>query len=728
MLYSIYLDRLRLHFVMKLRSLQPFILFFSLSVLSFHFHALYNHVTCYRDVNINTPLPTSTVYSPWTRLAMNRVKQLSAKTSDGDNDILATIVVFVQVYRYQALDTILKCLMNIVTSVASNGNIDVFICYDLPNTSLDEIKSSLVNVPSIRKIFIEECFKGENHASMFLRQVQIAESQKHGYNMVLKINGREHEDFMHNSEAMCGTPEQITSIRNYFHKEILRVGVVVPKGTSRIVTLYKRELFDEFCNRYLSSCPLVSEDMHSIAGGMFWTLWKPLIEYKSLMKINESRYLETYSYFPDFFETSWTYFIRNKNLMVSEIMPAPRVLAFFFPQYHEIPENNRFWGKGFTEWTWLKPSNLSDIKKPLSWKEGGLGYYDLTSKTVRIRQGAIAQNFGISGFVFYHYWFNGKAAPTNHKVMFKPLELMLADGHPDLPFMLSWANEPWDRHWTGGGSQDVTNEILMEQKYGNKSDWEEHFHYLSQFFKHENYIKLEGKPMLIIYRIGHIGENFVDMITLWRNMAFKLGFPGLHVIETIGSFYNMDKMNTELERYVDAAVHFWPAASAVKWTGKFASSENLPVKPLTQYWGSYSGFDKRVRDSSATYYPVNVSLFEESLRLSFHSLSTSYQSKLTVNLYFITAWNEWNEQAVLEPDSKNKFAYLSSISESLKSIPLNEIPDRKLLLDSVLKEDNCTLGRVTYLKMYPDVARAEVDPWRHFLNQGMNEGRKWLCV
>jgi Glycosyltransferase WbsX len=638
------------------------------------FVTIYHHVTYLPELNSVTSSPTPIVFSSWTRLAMARARQLVTTTLVRDKEVLSTTAIFMQVYSSQAFDTVLKCLLNTLISVSPIGNVDIFICHDVPYIQLHEIMSNVSNLPYIRQMFIEGCIKGENHASMFLRQLQRADSQKHDYKLVLRVHSDTSEDdSIQSSESMCGTPEQVTSILKYFRKEEQQVGMVVPKGSSKNISLRKSKTFVEFCDRYLTSCPQTVESLQVVSGRMFWTSWKTLSEYRSLEKCNGSNYLESYSYFPTFFGISWTNFVLSMNQLVSEVIPAPRIFAFVFPQYHEIPENNRFWGKGFTEWTWLKPSNLSDIKKPLSWKEGGLGYYDLTSQAVRKRQGDMARSFGLAGFVFYHYWFNGKSAPMNHKVMFKPVELMLLDGHPDVPFMLSWANEPWDRHWTGGGSQDVNNEILMEQSYGNKSDWTEHFQYLSQFFKHENYIKLEGKPVFIIYRIGHIGEYLVDMLSLWRKMSLQMGFPGLYVIETIGSFYTMDTLNTQLEKYVDAALHFWPAVLSVKWTGKSASSENLPVKPLIQYWGSYSGFDKRVRDNTAISYQVNVSVFEEALRCSFDSMHRNNHFQAPINLYFITAWNEWNEQAVLEPDTKNKFAYLSSISRSLKSIPIYEI-------------------------------------------------------
>merc|ERR1719343_158103 len=122
--------------------------------------------------------------------------------------------------------------------------------------------------------------------------------------------------------------------------------------------------------------------------------------------------------------------------------PALKPIGIYFPQYHPIPENDKFWGTNFTEWTLLKPFEAPRIRKPLSVENGGLGYYDLRDVEVRRRQGELARRHGVHGFVYYHYWFS---SVEGGKVMYKVPELRIQDGHPDTPFMLSWANEEWSR-------------------------------------------------------------------------------------------------------------------------------------------------------------------------------------------------------------------------------------------------------------------------------------------
>ena len=181
-----------------------------------------------------------------------------------------------------------------------------------------------------------------------------------------------------------------------------------------------------------------------------------------------------------------------------------KVLALYLPQYHCFKENDEWWGKGFTEWTNTKKAkplyrNHYQPKEPLN-----DNYYDLSNVDVMINQAKLAKKYGVSGFVYYHYWFNGK------KLMEKPLELMRKNKGVDMNYCLSWANEPWTRSWDG-----KAKEILIDQCYGDKSDWTKHYNYLSNFFSDDRYIKIDNKPVLFIYRINSI-ENHDEMISLWK--------------------------------------------------------------------------------------------------------------------------------------------------------------------------------------------------------------------
>jgi hypothetical protein len=190
----------------------------------------------------------------------------------------------------------------------------------------------------------------------------------------------------------------------------------------------------------------------------------------------------------------------------------------------------------------------------LAVEQGGLGYYDLLDRSVRKRQADLARRAGLNGFVFYHYWFSGSHAPRHHLVMERVVEKMVEDGEPNLPFMLSWANEPWSRRWTG-----EDKDILLSQEYGDEQEWRLHFAYLLKFFQHPNYIRVQNKPAFCIYRSGHLGEKLKPMIHLWHQLAIENGLPGLYFISTIGSFYDSDKGTgkRDMEAGLDAAFQFW---------------------------------------------------------------------------------------------------------------------------------------------------------------------------
>jgi hypothetical protein len=194
---------------------------------------------------------------------------------------------------------------------------------------------------------------------------------------------------------------------------------------------------------------------------------------------------------------------------LADMMPAPAPVALYFPQYHAIPENDRNWGKGFTEWTLLKPSKLDGLRKPLSTSKGGLGYYNALDQSTRRAQAALARKHGIHGFCYYHYWFGSYG-----KVMHKVPEARLADGEPDLPFMLSWANEPWTRLWDGISNRRKPSNTIMAQDYGKEKDWAAHFDYLLQFWKHPQHIRVGERPLFSIYRTDHFPGDALPQTAL----------------------------------------------------------------------------------------------------------------------------------------------------------------------------------------------------------------------
>ena len=164
-----------------------------------------------------------------------------------------------------------------------------------------------------------------------------------------------------------------------------------------------------------------------------------------------------------------------------------KIIAFYLPQFHEIPENNKWWGKGFTEWVNVKKArplfeNHNQPRVPLN-----KNYYNLLDEKTQKEQVKLANDYGLYGFCFYHYWFDGKL------LLEKPVEKFLENKSLDTHFCICWANEHWTNAWANKEAK-----VLIEQKYGNKKEWKEHFDYLLNFFKDDRYIKENNKPLLVI--------------------------------------------------------------------------------------------------------------------------------------------------------------------------------------------------------------------------------------
>ena len=242
-----------------------------------------------------------------------------------------------------------------------------------------------------------------------------------------------------------------------------------------------------------------------------------------------------------------------------------KVIAFYLPQYHPIPENDKNWGKGFTEWTNTKKAvplfeGHYQPKTPLNGN-----YYSLLDPKTRQWQSQLARKYGVWGFCYYHYWFkDGK------KLLEKPAEMMLEEPEADTPFCFCWANENWARNWDGGN-----REVIVEQDYGEEPDWENHFQYLARFFRDSRYITWDGRPVLVIYRpeiIPRLGE----MLAYLKRRAGEEGFGGLEVMFQHPSYLHDPKYREEL---CDHYIAFEPAYTWMDPDDPWMKTKNL-VKRL----------------------------------------------------------------------------------------------------------------------------------------------------
>lgn len=351
----------------------------------------------------------------------------------------------------------------------------------------------------------------------------------------------------------------------------------------------------------------------------------------------------------------------------------PTLVAFYLPQFHPIPENDEWWGRGFTEWTNVtraKPLFRGHHQPHLP---ADLGFYDLRVPETRQAQATLAARYGIGAFCYYHYWFTG------HRVLDRPFNDVLSSGQPDFPFCLCWANEDWTRAWDGR-----TKEILLHQEYSPEDD-RAHLETLLPAFDDPRYLRHEGRPIFLVYRARNLPDP-IGTTRRWREIARAHGIGDLCLLR-VESFPNEHGDPRELG--FDAAVDFqpeWRALPEGRWTRrrrKAVDRWNLPA-PKTWRHAVYSY--KQVMEMALARplpdYPIHPGVapaWDNSPRRSTGAIVLRdthpdlYQWWLSQIIdrqkpqyVFINAWNEWAEGCHLEPCQRWGHAYLKATLAALK--------------------------------------------------------------
>lgn len=360
-----------------------------------------------------------------------------------------------------------------------------------------------------------------------------------------------------------------------------------------------------------------------------------------------------------------------------------KTLAFYLPQYHPIRENDEWWGKGFTEWTNVVKAKplYNGHKQPLL--AGELGYYDLRVPEVRERQAELAKEYGLSGFIYYHYWFG-----EEKKLLERIAEEVLESGKPDIPFCFCWANETWSGIWHG-----LDNKVLAEQCYPGQEDIRKHMEYLLPFFKDYRYIKIDGMPLFMIYEPLKI-PNSKEYLDFYRELAKAAGFKDLYIVASSKGADDIKYGALGYDAKVSNAFHVSFDEQKRIWNDKPAIGERFKRKMITTFSNKnyHRGpaklsadkvFDNVVlKDTDVETYPMvlpnwdntprsgtrgiviedtNANLFQREVKkaVDFLNNKSDYKEKILV----VKSWNEWAEGNILEPDSRNGYSYL----EVLKS-------------------------------------------------------------
>lgn len=372
-----------------------------------------------------------------------------------------------------------------------------------------------------------------------------------------------------------------------------------------------------------------------------------------------------------------------------------KIIPVYLPQYHAIPENDEWWGKGFTEWFNLKNA------KPLF--EGhnqpriplGRNYYDLSEVETLKWQSRIAREYGIYGFCMYHYWFNG------HLLLEKPMEMLLAHPEIDINYCICWANHDWTDGWKAQAGNVRT---LISHDFDDEEDWVNHFNYWLPFFKDSRYMKENNKPIVVIY-IPHIISKLNKMLDLWTKMAKEAGFDGLtYMYQSAAS-----ALDKSWDRsHFDYGIEFNPGYSRMftngsqkPWWFKFMRYSRKVKKLLgikrgfakikrevtfydyDEEWqrilnlrpqypnmipSAFTDWDNTPRHitNGSVYKGVTPEKFKNYFRQLMHNAKEYYHT----DMIFVFAWNEWTEGGYLEPDEQWGYGMLEAIKDGLKETNL----------------------------------------------------------
>lgn len=372
-----------------------------------------------------------------------------------------------------------------------------------------------------------------------------------------------------------------------------------------------------------------------------------------------------------------------------------KVITFYLPQFHRIPENDEMWGEGFTEWVNVRKARplFEGHKQPVV--PLNENYYNLLDINVMRWQAELAKQYGVYGFCFYHYWIEGR------KLLEKPVEQFLKEKDININFCLSWANHSWTDAWTNEKPTE-----LITQTYGGVEDWEAHFNYLEQFFRDSRYICIDGKPLVIIYMPEDI-PDLNQMLDYWQDMSLKRGYPGLSFAYQY-IYYDMNKHKDD-SRF-DYGLEFQPAYAIADSRGKVRAAfrknvyqilstfqkkmhinfninkkTNFEKKDYSTIWeyvlkrtpdsekkvpGAFSKWDNTPRKGNRGLVldGASVQLFKQYMSAQIKRARDIYKK----DMIFFTAWNEWAEGSILEPDTQDKYGYLEALREAL--IENNEFP------------------------------------------------------
>ena len=376
-----------------------------------------------------------------------------------------------------------------------------------------------------------------------------------------------------------------------------------------------------------------------------------------------------------------------------------RVLAYYLPQFHPIPENDKFWGPGFTEWTNVakaKPLFHGHYQPRIP---ADLGFYDLRLPEVREQQAQMAREAGIEGFCYWHYWFgNGKM------LLQRPFEEVLSSGRPDFPFCLCWANHSWTTKTWDKSSRKSTDTMIAEQLYLGEEDWTAHFNYCLPAFKDPRYVTVDGMPLFGIYE-PYWFKNAQQFMDTWRKLAKENGLKGIYFYAITKSAYInrimpdgslqhvVPNLNSSEEEYKSVLAQGYDALNTsgqvraeMAYSNKYANLLRIAIRKYLPFWPAmrlkYSKIIKnffapedkwenvfpsvfpqwdrspRTGKGEGIWHKSTPELFEKHLR---DAVALIEDKSPEHRILFLRSWNEWAEGNYIEPDLKWGRGYLETL-------------------------------------------------------------------
>lgn len=360
-----------------------------------------------------------------------------------------------------------------------------------------------------------------------------------------------------------------------------------------------------------------------------------------------------------------------------------RVIAFYLPQFHAIPENDEWWGKGFTEWTNVRKAKPLFKGHDQPRVPSDLGYYNLLDSDVREAQASMAKKAGVEGFMYWHYWFgNGK------RLLERPFNEVLESGTPDFPFCLGWANHSWyAKNWNSNDSSK--DKLLIEQVYPGEEDIVNHFYAVLKAFKDSRYLLIDGKPIFMIYAPNLI-PDIAKYLAIWRELAVKNELKGIYFVGQAGNNKDCAKIislgfDGVCRAGIEDAINKIRGKYLNKILFKIRKHTNLKIIPLNKY--KYSEIVDNLLvpeiDKRSNIFPSVIPNFDHTPRsgreglvyidstpelfgqLLNKTIKLIEDKEFDKKIIFLRSWNEWAEGNYVEPDKKFGNDYLDTLKDEI---------------------------------------------------------------